>query len=86
MGEQGYPFDAVGWFGVFAPAQVPRPIVERMNAEINKVLKSPEMAKRMEGLNFEPPPVKSVDEFKAILARDLKPWQGIATEAGIALE
>ena len=86
MGEQGYPFDAVGWFGVFAPAQTPRPLVERMNAEINKILKTPEMAKRMEGMNFEPPPVKSVDEFKTIVARDLKTWQSIASDAGIELD
>ena len=86
MAEQGYPFDAVGWFGVFAPAQTSKAIVERMNAEINKILKTPEMAKRMEGMNFEPPPIKTVDEFKAILARDLKTWQGIASESGIALD
>jgi tripartite-type tricarboxylate transporter receptor subunit TctC len=86
MAEQGYAFDAVGWFGVFAPTQVPKPIVERMNAEINKILKTPEMAKRMEGMNFEPPPHKTVDEFKAILAKDLKTWQGIASEAGIVLD
>lgn len=86
MGEQGYPFDAVGWFGVFAPAQTPRAMVERMNTEINKILRTPEMAKRMEGMNFEPPPVKSVEEFKTILARDLKTWQSIASEAGIELD
>ena len=86
MAEQGYPFDAVGWFGVFAPTQTPKAIVLRMNAEINKILKTPETAKRMETLNFEPPPHKSVDEFKAILAKDLKTWQGIASDAGIALD
>lgn len=86
MGEQGYPFDAVGWFGVFAPAQTPKAIVERMNAEINKILKTPEMAKRMETMNFEPPPAKSVDEFKAILAKDLKTWHSIAAEAGIVMD
>jgi tripartite-type tricarboxylate transporter receptor subunit TctC len=86
MGEQGFPFDAVGWFGVFAPAQTPKAIVERMNAEINKVLKTPEMAKRMETMNFEPPPIKTVDEFKAILAKDLKTWQSIAQDANISME
>ena len=60
--------------------------VERMNAEINKILKTPEMAKRMEGMNFEPPPVKSVDEFKTIVARDLKTWQSITSDAGIELD
>lgn len=86
MAEQGYPFDAVGWFGVYAHAGVPRPLIERMNAEINKILKTPEMARRMETMNFEPPPNKSVDEFRAIVANDLKTWRGIASEAGIVLD
>lgn len=84
MGEQGYPFDAVGWFGVFGPANLPRAITERLNAEINKIQSSPEMGKRMESLNFEPPPVKSADEFKAIIARDVKLWSSIAKEANIS--
>lgn len=84
MGEQGYPFDAVGWFGMFGPANLPKAITERLNAEINKVQKSAEMAKRMETLNFEPPPVKTAEEFKAIIARDVKLWSSIAKEANIS--
>ena len=84
MGEQGYPFDAVGWFGMFGPANLPKPITERLNAEINKIQKSVEMAKRMETLNFEPPPVKTAEEFKAIIARDVNLWSLIAKEANIS--
>lgn len=84
MGEQGYPFDAVGWFGMFGPANLPKAITERLNAEINKVQKSAEMAKRMEALNFEPPPVKTAEEFKAIIARDVKLWSSIAKEANVS--
>lgn len=84
MGEQGYPFDAVGWFGMFGPANLPKSITERLNAEINKIQKSVEMAKRMETLNFEPPPVKTAEEFKAIIARDVNLWSLIAKEANIS--
>lgn len=86
MAEQGFPFDAVGWFGVFGPANLPKPILERLSAEINKVQKSPEMMKRMEGLNLEPPPVKTPEEFKAIIANDLKVWASIAKDANISAE
>ena len=86
MAEQGYPFDAVGWFGVFGPANIPKSIVERLNTEINKIQKSPEMMKRMESLNLEPPPVKTPEEFKAIIANDLKVWSSIAKEANISAE
>lgn len=86
MAEQGYPFDAVGWFGVFGPANLPKPILERLNGEINKIQKSPEMMKRMEGLNLEPPPVKTPEEFKAIIATDVKVWSSIARESHISAE
>ena len=86
MGEQGYPFDSVGWFGMFGPANLPKPITDRLNAEINKVQASAEMAKRMETMNFEPPPVKTADEFKAIIAADVKMSATIAKDANISGE
>lgn len=86
MGEQGYPFDSVGWFGVFGPANLPKPITDRLNAEINKVQASPEMAKRMEAMNLEAPPVKTAEEFKAIIASDVKMWVTIAKDANITGE
>ncbi len=86
MGEQGYPVDSVGWFGMFGPANLPKPITDRLNAEINKVQASAEMAKRMETMNFEPPPVKTADEFKAIIAADVKMWATIAKDANISGE
>ena len=86
MGEQGHPFGAVGWFGVFGPGGLPKATVERLNREINAIQRSPDMMKRMEGLNLEPPPVKTPDEFKAIIANDLKVWQSIAKEFNITAE
>ena len=86
MGEQGYPFDAVGWFGVMGPADMPPALTQRLNREINKILQSPEMAKRMETLNFEPPPNKSADEFKRIVARDIATWKSIAADLKLKLD
>ncbi len=86
MGEQGYAFDSVGWFGVFGPANLPKPITDRLNIEINKVQASTEMAKRMEMMNLEPPPVKTAEEFKAIIAADIKMWTSIAKESNITGE
>ena len=86
MGEQGYAFDSVGWFGVFGPANLPKPITDRLNIEINKVQASTEMAKRMEVMNLEPPPVKTAEEFKAIIAADIKMWTSIAKESNITGE
>lgn len=86
MGEQGYAFDAVGWFGVFGPANLPPAIVDRLNSEINKIQSAPETAKRMETMNFEPPPVKTASEFKSIIDTDLKVWTQIAKDANVTGE
>ena len=86
MGEQGYSFEAKGWFGMFAPAGTPAAIVQRLTAEVNKIQASPDMAKRMEALNFEPPPVKTQAEFKAIVSNDLKIWKQIANDAKIKVD
>ena len=45
--EQGQPLDIAGWNGIMAPANTPRPIVERMSAEINRVIQSPDGRERM---------------------------------------
>lgn len=86
MGEQGYPFEPVGWFGVFGPANLPKPITDRLNTEINKIQASGEMAKRMETMNLEAPPVKTAEEFKAIIANDIRMWSSIAKESNITAE
>ncbi|MFC5498632.1 tripartite tricarboxylate transporter substrate binding protein [Caenimonas terrae] len=50
VAESGYPgFDAPAWWAVLAPAKTPPEIVRRMNEELNKALKSPEVAQRLSG-------------------------------------
>ncbi|MGE0800365.1 MAG: Bug family tripartite tricarboxylate transporter substrate binding protein [Lautropia sp.] len=47
MAEQGFPdFDLVPWFGVFGPAGMPQAIVDRIAAEVDAIVKSPEMAQK----------------------------------------
>lgn len=86
MGEQGYQFDAVGWFGLFAPQGTPAAIVDRLSAEVSKIQRLPEIAARMSQMNFEPPPVKTAAQFKTIVANDLQMWRKIVQDAGITPE
>lgn len=86
MGEQGYQFDAVGWFGLFAPQNTPAPIIERLSAEVTRIQRMPEIVAKMSTMNFEPPPVKTAAQFKAIVANDLQMWRKIVQDAGIVPE
>lgn len=54
MAESGYPgFEAPAWWAVLAPAKTPPEIVKRMNEVLNTILKSPEVAKRMDAQGID---------------------------------
>ena len=53
MQELGYKdFSAVSWFGVFAPAGTPKPILEKLNVAINRTLAKPEMVETLNAQGF----------------------------------
>ncbi|MDO9434880.1 tripartite tricarboxylate transporter substrate binding protein [Hydrogenophaga sp.] len=86
MGEQGHAFDAVGWFGVFAPAGTPKAIVQRLNEEIMKIQALPEMGVRVKSMNIAVPPNKTPDQFRSLVVEDTAIWKKIVTETGITLD
>ncbi|WP_025917877.1 tripartite tricarboxylate transporter substrate binding protein [Herminiimonas sp. CN] len=86
MKEAGYNFDAVGWFGIFAPAGTNPAITKRLSDEVNKIQVSPEMRKLMADLNFEAPPHKSQEQFHDIVQNDLVIWKKVATDANISVD
>ena len=63
-----------GWLGVLAPANVPRPIVGRLHAEIVKALETPRVVSAIEADGTEIVG-SSPEEFTAFLARDIDKWK-----------
>ena len=54
LAESGYPgFEAPAWWAVLAPAKTPPDVLKRMNEELNKVLKNPEIAKRLDAQGID---------------------------------
>jgi len=54
IAEQGYPgFDVVAWFGIWAPAGTPREVLQKLNAEIDAILKLPDVVERLTGMGVE---------------------------------
>lgn len=78
VSEQGYKFDADGWYGVFAPTGTPMDIVRRMNEEINKILATEEMRLKFNSQNMPAPPIKTAEQFAATVRSDVTLWQGLA--------
>lgn len=86
IAELGMPgFEAVSWGGVMVPANTPRPIVTRLNAEINRILKLPEFRERLAKVGAETAG-GTPEEFQAYLAAETEKWARVAKTANIKVE
>lgn len=86
IAESGVPgFEAVNWFGMFAPAKTPRTIVNRVNAAVAGTIKSPEMQARFIALGADPVG-SSVEEFTAYVRRDMEKYARIVKVSGARID
>lgn len=86
IAEAGVPgYDGTIWWGVVAPAGVPRPIVTKLNSEITEILRQPETAKRLNAEAAEPL-IETAEGFGRLIAKDVEKWTKIAKAAGIRAE
>ncbi len=77
--------EAMGWFGFFAPAKTPKPIVDALNAAINKALTSPDVAEKLTKLGMDPA-TGSPEFFAKVLADDYAKWGPIVKASGFKPE
>lgn len=82
MRESGIPdAENEAWMAVMAPAGTPGEIVERMNREINEILRMPEVREKLAGFYMEPGG-GTADELGRFLARELQTWTPIVRRSG----
>jgi tripartite-type tricarboxylate transporter receptor subunit TctC len=81
--EQGYKFDSVGWFGIFAPAGTPATVIARLNQEIGKAMAIEETKNRFTQQNMAIPPHKNAVQFAATVKGDIEIWQALAKKANL---
>lgn len=83
VAEAGLPgFEVTTWYGVLAPAGTPRPIIVRLNAELVKVMHSPEMKQRLAGIGTDPV-TSSPEEFAAYIQAEIGKWGDVIRKAGL---
>lgn len=86
VAESGYQgFDVSTWYGVLAPAGTPAPIVKTLNAEINRLLATPEMKAAIQAQGAEPQAMTS-EQFAALLKKEYGEWKGIVEASGARIE
>jgi putative tricarboxylic transport membrane protein len=86
MTEAGLPaFDLIPWNAIFAPANTPKPIVQRLNGELRRIIADPKVKERLAGLGFDAF-ASTPEELDAFVREDLAKWTKWVREAGIEPE
>jgi tripartite-type tricarboxylate transporter receptor subunit TctC len=83
IAEQGYPDVVVStWFGFIAPAGVPRPILEKLNAEVNAALALPDVREKFANAGLVPVG-GSIEQFDALIRAEMERWARVIRTRGI---
>ena len=86
MMEAGVPrYEVVGWYGVLAPAGTPRAIVQKLNREIVRNLRLPDVAEKIAADGSEPVG-NSPEEFGAHIKAEVEKWRDLIQKTGIRTE
>jgi tripartite-type tricarboxylate transporter receptor subunit TctC len=85
--EAGLPgFVVFEWYGLNAPKGTPREAIDRMNAEMRKVLAMPDVQERLKKIGAEPAVGGTPEEFQAFVDNEIEKWGKIVREANIKPE
>jgi tripartite-type tricarboxylate transporter receptor subunit TctC len=86
IAESGYPgYDASIWFGIVVPKGTPQPVVQRLNAELVKILRSDEMRQKFDPLALELM-ASTPEEMGAFVAKESQKWGKVIRDFNIRIE
>ena len=84
--EQGMPgFEVISWTGVAAPAGVPKPILDRIAAEVRRAAMVPDVKSKLEAMGGDVRPTTGA-EMKSVVEQQYATWSKLAREAGISID
>jgi tripartite-type tricarboxylate transporter receptor subunit TctC len=77
-------FEVISWSGLAGPANLPKPVIDRLNAEMRRVLAVPDVKSKLEAMGGDPR-ATTPDEMKALVARQYETWKRLASEANLSI-
>jgi tripartite-type tricarboxylate transporter receptor subunit TctC len=86
IAESGYPtFEALAWNGVLVPAGTPKPVIARLNTEINAILKQPDVVAKMHAAGFDLVG-GTPEDFGALIKAESDKWAPVIKSANIKID
>ncbi|MBO9353541.1 tripartite tricarboxylate transporter substrate binding protein [Bordetella petrii] len=83
--ESGLPgFDVGSWFGILAPAGTPKPVVDKLNAELTRIINSADMQQLLARQGLDPMPM-SPQAFADYMRQETRKWEDVVRKAGIKI-
>jgi len=79
-------FEAVSWFGLFAPGGTPQEIVAKLNAEVRKIFSDPAFRQKFLEPQFMEPMTSSPEEFAEYIKTDAQKWSRVIRAANVKIE
>jgi len=78
-------FEATTWFALFAPAGTPKPVVAKLNAEVQRIFRLPDVAERLKTLGLEAV-LSSPEELATYQASEITKWTKVVKDSGARAE
>jgi len=76
-------YEGVSWHMLLAPAKTPQPIIERLHAEMKKIMRDPQTREKIAALDLIPNETPSIDEMRAYIKSERAKWGGMVKELGL---
>ena len=82
VGESLPGFEFNNWYGIMAPAGTPRPVIDFLNADVQRILTLAEVKEKFAGLGADPTP-GAPERFGAVMAADAEKWGRVIRQSGV---
>ena len=81
--EQGFDVLTTEWYGLLAPAGTPQPVVEKLNAEMARIMKAPDLGERLSAIELVTSTPKELDTF---IQDETKRWAPLIKSLNLTIE
>ena len=86
IAESGYPgFEVLAWNGVLVPAATPKPVIARLNSEMNAIIKLPDVSKKLQDAGFDPIG-GSPEDLGQLIAGENSKWAPLIKKLGLKID